>query len=121
MSELLGADALQYLGGRGKTVTQVVCGYLRSNQLFPLTRLLRFSDIGSDSTRPGIAYPEAASVTAFLIQQYGIERFREVYARLRSTTSAVELSRNEQILAEIYGRSVAEIELAWRASLACSP
>jgi hypothetical protein len=120
-SQLLGADALRYLGGAGKTVTQVVCGYLRSNELIPLDRLLRFTDIGSDSTLPSIAYPEAASFTAFLIEQQGIERFRDVYARLHSSTSVEDQRRNAQALEDAYGRSVAALELAWRASLTCSP
>jgi hypothetical protein len=119
VSQSLGADALKYLGAPGKTVTQVVCRYLQSGALIPLNRLFRFTDIGSDSTLPPIAYPEAASVTAFLIEQYGIERFRDVYARLRNTTNAVELRRNEEIFEATYGRDIAAIERAWRAGLPC--
>ena len=119
VSQALGADALKYLGAPGRTVTQVVCGYLRSKELIPLDRLFRFTDIGPDSTLPSITYPEAASITAFLIDQYGIARFRDLYARLRNTTDVVELRRNEQILEDIYGRGVVAIDLAWRASLAC--
>jgi hypothetical protein len=119
VSQLLGADALRYLGAPGKTTTQVACSYLRSGALIPVTRLFRFTDIGSDSTLPSIAYPEAASVTAFLIEQYGIERFRDLYARLRNTTNAEEQSRNEHVLEEAYGRDLGAIELAWRAWLRC--
>jgi hypothetical protein len=121
VSQLLGADALRYLGAPGKTVTQVTCGYLRSGKIIPLGRLFRFTDIGSDSTLPSIAYPEAASITAFLIEQYGIERFRDVYARLRNPTDDVALRRNAQVLEETYGRSSEAIELAWRAWLSCVP
>jgi hypothetical protein len=119
VSQSLGANALKYLGAPGATVNQVVCGYLRSGALIPLGRLFRFTDIGSDSTRPSIAYPEAASITAFLIEQYGIERFRDLYARLRNTSDAVELRRNERIVATVYGRDLAAIDRAWRAGLPC--
>lgn len=119
VSQSLGADALKYLGAPGKTVSQVVCGYLASGEVIPLTRLFRFTDIGSDSTLPSIAYPEAASVTAFLIEQYGIERFRDVYARLRNTTNAMDLRRNEQIFEQSYGRPIGAVDPAWRAWLAC--
>jgi hypothetical protein len=119
ISQSLGADALKYLGAPGKTITEVVCGYLRSNELIPLARLFRFTDIGSDSTFPGIAYPEAASITGFLIEQRGIERFRDVYARLSGTTDEAELRRNEDVMRESYGRDLAAIDLAWRASLGC--
>jgi hypothetical protein len=121
VSQLLGADALRYLGAPGRTVAQVVCGYLRSEKLIPLGRLFRFTDIGSDSTLPSIAYPEAASVTAFLIERYGSERFRDLYGRLRNTTNPVELRRNEQILEESYGLRLEAIELTWRAWLQCEP
>jgi hypothetical protein len=119
VSESLGADALEYLGARGRTVTQVVCGYRRAGTLIPVGRLFRFTDIGSDSTQPGIAYPEAASITAFLIERYGLERFRDLYSRLRSSTDSAELRRNGEVLAEIYGRDLAAIDAAWRAWLRC--
>jgi hypothetical protein len=121
VSESLGADALKYLGAPGRTVAQVSCGYLRSGALIPLGRLFRFTDIGSDSTTPAIAYPEAASVIAFLIAQYGIERFRDAYSRLRSSTNPDDVRWNDQLFEEIYGRNVAAIESAWRASLPCAP
>jgi len=46
VSQSLGADALKYLGAPGATVSQVVCGYLRSGTLIPLGRLFRFTDRG---------------------------------------------------------------------------
>jgi hypothetical protein len=119
ISESLGADALEYLGAPGKSITQVVCGYQGAGTLIPLERLFRFTDIGSDSTLPEIAYPEAASVTAFLIERYGIERFRDLYARLRNTTNSGELRRNEEILEGAYGLGPGALELAWRAWLPC--
>lgn len=121
VAQLLGADALRYLGGPGKTVAQVTCGYLRSGEIIPLARLFRFTDIGSDSTRPDIAYPEAASVTAFLIERYDVERFRDAYARLKNTTNEAELRRNARMMEEIYGSGIEAIERAWRAWLRCAP
>jgi hypothetical protein len=121
ISESLGADALKYLDAPGRTVMQVACGHVRSGASIPLARLSRFTDIGSDSTSPAIAYPESASVTAFLIERYGIARFRDAYSRLRSTTDAAELRQNERIIEEIYGRGIVAIEAAWREWLRCGP
>jgi len=121
VSQWLGADALRYLGAPGKTVTQVTCGYLQSGTLIPLGRLFRFTDIGSDSTLPSIAYPEAASVTAFLIAHDGIEQFRGLYARLRNSADEAVLQRNAQLLEGVAGRSIDAIDLAWRAWLHCEP
>jgi hypothetical protein len=121
ISQSLGSDALKYLGAPGRTITQVVCGYLRSNELIPIGRLFRFMDIGSDSTLPSISYPESASLTGFLIERYGIERFRDLYARLSSSTEEVDLRRNEETMAQIYGQDLGAIDRAWRASLDCPP
>jgi hypothetical protein len=81
--------------------------------------LFRFTDIGSDSTLPSIAYPEAASVTAFVIAQYGIEQFRDLYARLRNSTDEAVLQRNAEVLDEVTGRTIGATDLAWRAWLRC--
>ncbi|MFI5311496.1 MAG: peptidase MA family metallohydrolase [Gemmatimonadales bacterium] len=121
VSELLGADALRYLGAPGKTVAQVTCGYLRAGQLFPLRRLFRFTDLGSDSTAGSISYPESASITAYLIDRYGRERFGDLYGAMRNTTNAADQAHNEQLLAAATGQDLAEIERAWRAWLACPP
>ncbi|HEU5219374.1 MAG TPA: hypothetical protein VFU23_11990, partial [Gemmatimonadales bacterium] len=121
VSELLGADALKYLGSAGMTVQQTVCAARRSGSSLPLGRLFRFTDIGSDSTVPEVSYPESASVVAFLIQRYGIERFRQLYARLQSSSAEPELRRNAQVLEELYGADVDAIERAWVAWLACQP
>jgi hypothetical protein len=121
VAELLGADALKYLGAPGKTVSQVTCGYLRSGQLIPLTRLFRFTDIGSDSTSASISYPESASFTGFLIDRYGSERFRDAYGKLRNTTNAAEQAASERLFAETYGHDLAAVEREWKAGLTCSP
>jgi hypothetical protein len=120
VAQLLGADALRYLGAPGRTVAEATCGFLRAGRLVPLGRLIRFTEIGSDSTVPDISYPEAASVTAFLIERYGVERFRDGYARLRNTSDEAGLRRNEELLKEIFGDGVEEIERAWKTWLRCS-
>ena len=121
VSELLGADALKYLDAPGKSVTQVTCGYKRAGKLIPVSRLFRFTDIGSDSTSPAIAYPESASITGFLIQRYGSPRFRDAFVRLQSTSDSAGQARNERLFAEIFGVSLAEAGDAWSAGLPCSP
>jgi len=84
-----------------------------------LPRLFRFTDIGSDSTRPDVSYPQAASVVAFLVERFGIARFRELYGRLESDTAANIQRRNEAVLAELYGMDSAALDSAWIAWLNC--
>jgi len=119
VSERLGADALKYLGAPGRTVAATVCAQRQAGALFPLPRLFRFTDIGSDSTRPDVSYPQAASVVAFLVERFGIERFRELYGRLESDTAVSIQRRNEAVLAELYGMDSAALDSVWIAWLNC--
>lgn len=120
-SELLGADALEYLGSPGMSVAEAVCAARAEHALFPLARLSRFGEIGSDSTVPRISYPQAASLTGWLIRQYGLEKFRALYARLRSRGDPGDAPHNDAVLRELYGVSVQELEESWTAGLRCAP
>ena len=113
VTELLGEDALKYLGSPGKSLDQTTCQIRRSGQWFGLGKLIRFTDIGSDSTYPSISYPAAGSLVSFLIRHYGIERFRSAYGRLKNPRDEVTAARNQATLEELYGVSSAELERAW--------
>ena len=62
--------------------------------------------IGSDSFR---SYPLAASFAGFLIETYGVEAFKDLYA-YRTSDPGEEFRR-------IYGMSLEELEAAWLARL----
>lgn len=115
ISEQLGADALKYLGSRGKTVSQAICAAQREQRLIPLIRLFRFTEIGPDSTMPTVSYPEAASIVAFLVRRYGMGRFRELYRRLGNSSSP----NGEEILLDLYGVTIGALDSSWRAQLTC--
>ncbi|MGC9334525.1 MAG: hypothetical protein ACP5JJ_10280, partial [Anaerolineae bacterium] len=54
------------------------------------------------------AYLEAASFTKFLIERYGLERFKELYGL--ATSDAVH---DDALVRELYGRSYSQLEDEW--------
>ena len=117
MSERLGADALKYLGSPGKTIDRTTQEYLRDGKLINLEELIKFTEIGSEKSNWRISYPEAASFVKYLIETYGIEKFRKAYQQTKSSDDANEVRKNADILMRIYGKPLAEIEREWLAKL----
>ncbi|NJN16068.1 MAG: hypothetical protein HC822_07175 [Oscillochloris sp.] len=74
-------------------------------------RLLRWSDLDSRDTiygDPALAYPQALSIVAFLVERYGFaefQRFLEITARSSGYRSALERTYND---------SPADLEAEWR-------
>jgi len=84
--------------------------------LWPLPKLFTFDDIGPSETKPGIAYPEAASVIGYLAGRHGFEKVMAAYKVLKNDPDAV--AANREAFTRIFGATVEEVEKAWRASLA---
>jgi hypothetical protein len=113
VSEKLGSDALRYLGSPGKTIDVVTGVHYREGKLFKLEELLRFTEIGSEESKPEISYPEAASVVKYLVETYGLQKFRQLYQQAKNSSRAAEGLKNKEILKEIYGKPLSEIEQEW--------
>jgi len=120
VSERLGAPALRYLGHPDKTINEAVCALAASGDLIPLAELLRFTEIGSEVSRPPVSYPQAASIVKYLIEVEGVERFREAYRVLVNGDEQARFGQNEQAFARIFGKSLVDLEQAWRRALPCS-
>jgi hypothetical protein len=117
MSERLGADALKYLGAPGKTVDRTTQEYLRDGKLINLEELIKFTEIGSEESKWRISYPEAASFVKYLLETYGIEKFREAYQQTKSSDGANDVKKNVEILMRIYGKPLSQIESEWKSKL----
>lgn len=113
MSERLGAPALKSLGGGALTIDERVRQIKSRNEGIPIGRLLEFTEIGSDESRPAIAYAEAASFVKFLVEKFGREKFLEAYRLLKNSADPAVREANVKILRDIYGGSVPEHEQAW--------
>jgi hypothetical protein len=117
LSERLGGDALKFLGNPGETVDDVARGLIRADEAMPWGRLLTYTEIGSEESRPKIAYAESASIVKFLIEKEGLAKFREAYASLKNDSDPETVARNCGLLERIYGRSLEDIERDWRQAL----
>ena len=117
LSERLGADALKFLGSPGKTVDEVSRDLVRRNDAVPLEKLLAYTEIGSEESRPKVAYPESASIVKYLIETEGMDAFREAYETLENGSGPETAAENRRRLERIYGRSLEDIERGWRKSL----
>lgn len=113
MSERLGSDALKYLGSPGTKIDEAARLHKMAGELIPLDTLFGYTDIGPEESRPGISYPEAASFVKFIIETYGIEKFRQAFGKLRNSDDHAVIAGNRESFREIYGRSVSVIALEW--------
>ena len=55
-----------------------------------------------------ISYIEAASFVKFLVENYGLDRLKELYGRATG-----EAAQDEALVKELYGQSYADLETAW--------
>ena len=117
VSESMGADALKQLSSPGLKLDDAVAAHRKQGQFIPLDELFTFTDIGPDSTRPTISYPEAGSFVKFLILNYGLEKFRQAYKSLENGDSADTIRKNRETFRAIYGEFPADMEQGWLATL----
>jgi len=88
--------------------------FAQHGMLWPIVSLFAFHEIGSDESRPDIAYPESASLVNYLIGRYGFEKFLTMYRTLRN---AADPATNAAQFEGIFGVSLPEVEKAWLATL----
>ena len=117
VSESMGADALEQLGSPGLKLDDAVAAHRKQGQFILLDELFTFTDIGPDSSRPTISYPEAGSFVKFLILNYGLEKFRQAYKSLENGDSADTIRKNRETFRTIYGKFPADMERGWLATL----
>ena len=99
----------------GKHVDEWVRLYRRKKELIPLMTLLTFTEIGSPSTMPSVSYPEAGSFVKFLIERYGIDKFRQLYSKAKNGREFLKF--NKELFIKVYGKSVEQLEEEWLGSL----
>jgi len=77
---------------------------LRAGQLVPLADLLGEDWFACDAA---VAYAESGSVACWLLEQYGLDRFKQLYPRTDFTAALIE----------IYGFDVDALQAEWRSML----
>jgi hypothetical protein len=84
-----------------------------SNEWIPLETLIHFTEIGSDESKPTVAYPEAASFVKFLVQRFGHEKLLAAYKSLKNSSDPAVWDTNLGSLRRIYGLSLPELATEW--------
>jgi hypothetical protein len=89
--------------------------------LLPLHEVLAFTEIGSEQSRPAIAYPQAGSFVRYLILTHGFDKVRAAYQTLQRGRDEAIAAANNAKLAAIFGTGIDGLEKGWRTALAESP
>ncbi len=111
ISEYLGANALEYLGGEKLTVNQRTNDLKNKGEWISLSQLITYTEIGSAESKSEIAYPLAGSFVKFLIDTYGKDKFLQAYGHLKNSDKADE---NVKAIEQIYGKSLEQLEQEWK-------
>jgi hypothetical protein len=85
--------------------------------LFPLARLLEFTDIGSVRTCPLVSYPQSGSVMKFLTGLRGWPAIQRALSELHASDDPSVVSENRRRFQKIFGLDLAEAERQWLDSL----
>jgi hypothetical protein len=113
ISERLGAYALEDLSGGRASIYERVRELKRKGQWIELEKLITFREIGSQESRPPVAYAEAASFVKFLIDTYGKDKFLRAYKELKNSNSKIVHWTNKMVLQNIYGKQLSELQEEW--------
>jgi hypothetical protein len=85
----------------------------RQGRIVPMTALTETTSWRSQD--PNVTYPESGSFMRWLVDQYGLDRVRALYARLAGPNEAAAGVRSA--FAAVYGQSLDDLEQAWLAFL----
>ncbi|MDH4180115.1 MAG: hypothetical protein OEV33_06350, partial [Armatimonadota bacterium] len=120
MSERLGSQPLNDLGGGSLSVYERARQLHREGEWIPLEELLTYTEIGSSESRPPVAYAEAGAFVKFLVDSYGKAKFLEAYGALQNSDSQPIHEQNAEALQRVCGKSVASLDLQWHAAMGLS-
>lgn len=112
LTERLGHAALRPFGWGDLKVDDAVRA--AATELWPLSTFFDFVEIGSNGTRPNIAYPQAGSLIGDLAKRYGLAKVIEAYHRLKSPTGPDVMAENRRVFLEVFRTPLEEYEEVWR-------
>jgi hypothetical protein len=83
--------------------------FLKSQELFPLEELLPHN-IGIAGAKTTVGYPASGSFSGFLIEKFGMKRFKDAYI-LESRSE--EAKERENTWLKAFGKSLEDLEKEW--------
>jgi RNA polymerase sigma factor (sigma-70 family) len=114
LSEDLGAQALEHLGGGQSKVEERCRQLLNQAEWIKLEELITCIEIGSKPSRPEVSYALAGGFVKFLIDRDGKDRFLKAYRTLTNSSDPSVQEENAQAMQRIYRRSVSDLEQEWK-------
>ncbi len=81
--------------------------------LWPVREMVSFTEIGSEESRPAIAYPQAASIVKYLADRFGFEKIVRFYKAAKNDPSEDAVKSNETRLLELTGIGFERLEKEW--------
>lgn len=118
LAEGLAVYAQEHLKGRrahpnaGRDLHEMASDITRAIKLTELDTVPTPRSLGQDAEPVG-AYVAGGSFVRFLIEQHGLEKFRQLYA-LTPLVPRQHDAGSSRRWSDIYGRSLAELEADWR-------
>ena len=88
----------------GRPVHEWAREFLPKKRLIPLKSLLISHNFSKYNTK--VTYPQSGSFTKYIIDMYGIEKFKTVYSQAIDETV-------ESVFWNVYGKSIDELEQEW--------
>jgi len=89
----------------------------KKNMLWKIEDIFAFTEIGSERTRFGIAYPQAASMVKYIIDKYGLGKFKELYKTLKNSDNPEQIEVNKREFERIIGKDIFTFEKEWLENL----
>jgi hypothetical protein len=101
----------QFMEGKlfGKDVDILSKRLIERNKIYSLKFLL--NDKNWDMVKEEIAYPQVGSFVRYLINTYGLEKFKKIYKKLPRNKAFREKIK---IIENIYSKSIQELEKEWK-------
>lgn len=93
----------------GKDIDVLSKRLMKKNKLYSLKWLL--NNKNWDKVKEKIVYPQAGSFVRYLINTYGLEKFKKVYKKLSRNKKVQD---NIKIIENTYLKSVKELEANWK-------
>ena len=114
-----GLAVFMQMGSRyeGKDIDAICAENLTKGRLIPLEVLFNYTEIGSQESQFDISYPEAASFVKYIVQKYGIDKFKKIYSRMKSPTDSFQQVTNLKTFDNVCKRSLAWLEEDWKSYL----
>jgi hypothetical protein len=93
----------------GRDIDEISKELMSRKELYSIRSLV--DNKNWDDVRPRIIYPQAGSFSRFLINNYGLDKYKKVYQKL-SRLNAFE--ENLKIIESSYEKSIEELERRWK-------